>query len=121
MKKFLLSIICLLFLVPSTFAFAQVSVGNPTVINITVTGTAAVVLPYDGTVVDWTLHPENGSIRCEPGLINGQNSSITPTASVGMEYVSGSYLNNNSSPTVSQVCISESSSVTVSIYVDHRW
>ncbi len=98
---------------------AQVVFGSPQYVQVTV-GTNTQVLAFDNTRLDWTFHPRNGNVNCIPGLTNGQPSSTAPTTTLGYEYLSGSYLTNYSSPTVSVNCTAETGTVTLDIWFDTR-
>jgi hypothetical protein len=120
MKKILAVLSFLFILAFANISYAQVASGNPGVIQVTVSSGTQVLI-FDGTRMDWTLHPAGGNIRCEPGFTNGQNSALTPTSSVGMEFVSNGYYTNYSTPTVSLVCTAESGSVVTDLWIDYKF
>jgi hypothetical protein len=119
MKTFLISLISLCMIVMPSMSMAQLVAGSPSYIQVSVT-TNTQILAFDPTRIDWTIHARSGSVNCIPGLVNGQASSTAPTTSLGYEFLSGSYIQNTSSPTVSLNCTSESGTATVDIWVDSR-
>ena len=88
--------------------------------NVSVT-TNTLVLAYDGTRLHWNLHPESSTgIRCEPGLFNKQDSSITPTTTIGEEFIGNGYFDNApfTPAFLSLRCTAESGTVVVSVWED---
>jgi hypothetical protein len=120
MKKILVGLSFLFILAIASISNAQVASGNPEYVQISVS-TNIQVLAFDGTRLDWTIHPRNGNVNCIPGLVNTQPSGTAPTTTVGFEFLSGSYLSNFSTPTVSLNCTSESGTVVVDVWIDHRF
>lgn len=77
------------------------------------------IITRDLTVINWTIHPENGNIRCVtiyPGI------TYAPTASAGFEITSGSYINSSpySPAYLEQDCVAETGTVSVSVWRDHK-
>jgi hypothetical protein len=123
MKKIIFALLFILVLMgveTNGIAYAQAPAGNPSYFQVSVT-TNTLVLPFDGTVIDWTIHPRNGAVNCIPGLINGQASLNVPTTTFGMELISGGYYQNFTTPTVSVACTAESGTVLLDIWADHRY
>jgi hypothetical protein len=100
----------------------QPVLGNGTILQYTVGATPVTIVIFDTSRFKWIIHPEGGTIRCEPGLINGQVPGITPSSSVGFEFVSNGYFDSTLyvSPVVIISCVAESSSVPVSVWNVYR-
>lgn len=91
-------------------------------ILVPVTATPTIILPFDPARKAWNVHPEgttNSNIRCEFGLSNGQPAPITPTPSIGQEFVGNGYYSNcpTTPANLSVTCVSESGG-TVSVDVN---
>ena len=79
------------------------------------------ILTYDGSRLGWTIHPENGNLRCTFGNAYG-SVPPNPTSSTGVELVSGGYYSSypTTPATAEAICIPETGSVTLSTLLDYR-
>lgn len=112
----------LFFLVP-ILGFAQTAQPNASGIgwsNQTISSATA-ILAYDGSRLGWTIHPENGNLRCTFGNAYG-STPPNPTSSTGFELVSGGYYSSypTTPATAEAICIPETGSVTLSTLLDYR-
>lgn len=119
MKNIILIITTIILVSINSIVFAQQTAGSSEQLNFSVGATPVAVITRDLTVISWTIHPENGNIRCVtryPGI------TYAPTASVGFEVISGSYLNNSpySPAYLEQDCVAETGTVSVSVCRDHK-
>lgn len=127
MKRFILLIgfvigfMCLVY--NDKLANAQSFANQSIQAQVTITSASTLVLAYDGTRIDWSIHPEGTtSIRCVSGLYNGNPPTIPPTSSVGFEMTGGGYWYSlpNSPSSASVYCASEGGSVVVDTWTDNR-
>ena len=121
MKKILISVLfaMILFGVKAKESHAQTVSGNPSYIQVSVTS-QTLTLPFDGTRLDWTIHPNACAVKCIGGLLNGQPANQVPTTTFGFEIISNAYLTNWVSPTVSLTCTSESGTCVVDFWIDNN-
>ena len=110
------------FLVPIS-GFAQNGQSNASGIgwsNQTISSATA-VLAYDGSRLEWTIHPENGNLRCTFGNAYG-STPPNPTSTTGFEMVSGGYYSSYpiTPATAEVICIPETGSVALSTLLGTR-
>lgn len=121
-KKLLVCLVIILGSIKLVNAQTIMQGNTTTQINVQVGNTPYVVLAFDPTRLDWTIHPENGNIRCTAGNAFGL-VPINPTSSTGMEFLSGGYPTSwpYTPASAEVICISESgSTINVSGWYDNR-
>lgn len=140
MKKLLsiLSIVCMLFLAgcaatniqpapnkgPVKFGGVDslsIVSGQPNVYNITVTSSPVLVIPKDGTNLDWLMFSEDNNVRCLPQYYGTLTN--TPSSSVGWLLIGqAAALNSNNltDPTYEWDCAATGSTAHISLIIDKR-
>ena len=99
----------------------SIPAGQPNVTNVSVTGSCTVVVPADGTNIDWWIFAENNDIRCLPQYYG--SCTNVPTSSSGVLIKGdGNPLSNYplTDPTYEWDCIEVGSSSSVSVIIDKR-